>query len=684
MKKWFVLGVFLIPVLIVLAGYITWPLWTPAVVRSVLADQDIHLQQIDIARPSWQNLNIADMTLSYQAGDYIATLSSPEIKLTYSWSQLLKGQLAALHMPTVRVQLAEAEQEKQTSAEPLSLPLVLPSALFAQLPLSQLDIESLQLLLPDGAVYQSLTGSLHYSSEQLALQLASSGLLNDELPDLVLDIKADSENRLQLNLRQGAETLLAIHSQIDSGAEQLPPQLQGDLSLDLQASSVMLKQLGLLDTAYQLSGKTQLNWQTSLPEMIDENSWQQQSLTGELSTQGSFVSPQYSAQGQFDIKARFQIKDAALVVSFPAFNVEGDIDLSHELTPWLANNMAKSLTVKITLTPEAQLYAALPLAAIRMDKGAFELELGRSNTPLFAQLQMHSLNLQAEQEWRVEAGFKTQLALEQVKHRQFDAAALAFSGAGQANLAAGSARLKMEAGSSLQGSKIQLDEGLIDNLDIKIPLPFDVDFQGQKLTVPELVLQFGGSQLSWQGQTGQFAAASLQVKELLLDLENTPQVTARIDSLVTGIQASTGDLQLNPLDFNGSFELSGETLFGTLALTDVAGVVTIDGTLKHRLDSGRGRLNSQLQRLEFQQSETYLPKLFASWAYPFDLFAGQMDMNSTLSWNISKEEVAGRLKMRIQLNDIGGFYDSNLFHGLNTELSIDAPLADLKVVAKQF
>jgi hypothetical protein len=54
-------------------------------------------------------------------------------------------------------------------------------------------------------------------------------------------------------------------------------------------------------------------------------------------------------------------------------------------------------------------------------------------------------------------------------------------------------------------------------------------------------------------------------------------------------------------------------------------------------------------------------------------------MNSTLSWNASDV----RIKARLQLIDIGGFYHTNLFHGLNTELTVDAPLADLKVVAKQ-
>lgn len=686
MKKRLILAILLMPVLVVLVGYIAWPIWAPTLIRAVLANHEVHLLKADIARPGWRSLKIVDLAVSYRSADHVATLNSAEIKLTYSWSQLLQGRLETLYMPVASLQLVTAPQQEPVSAEPLSLSLIFPDTVFAQLPLTQLDVDAFELTLPDDAVYQTLTGSLHVTSEQLRLQLASSQTSSVALPDLLLILKADRQNRLQLNLRQGHDELLTIQSQIDNSLKpaQQSPQLLGDLSLDLQAGSELLKQLGLLDSGYQLAGKTQLHWQTSLPEIIDEDIWQRQLITAALSSEGSFVSPQYSGQAQFDIKAHFQVKDAAATVSFPIFKVDGTVDLGSELSAWLDSETVSALPLHITLAPDTQLHANLESATVRMEEGAAELRLGRLNTPLLAQLQLQTLSLQAEKEWRAQARFKTQLALDEIKNPQLSARALAFTGAGQASLGAETIRLQFEAGSSLQGKKIKLQEGQIDALNINIPRAFEVALQDQKLVVPELELQVAGTQLRWQDQSGQFAAASLQLKELLLDLENSSQVSAQIDSQVTGLQAATGDLQLKPLALQGNWLFSENVLSGTLALNDRSGVMTVNGQLKHNLDSGRGTFNSQLQTLKFRQSEIYLPKLFMSWTYPFDLFAGQLEMSSTLSWDTSQEEVMARLQGRVQLNDVGGFYESNLFYGLNTELTVDAPLADLKVVAKQF
>ena len=643
------------------------------------------------------------MALSYQVAGHVTTLNSPQIKLTYSWRPLLQGQLETLHMPIARLQLVAAPQKEPASTErlrePLSVPLIFPEVLFEQLPLAQVDVDSLELLLPDGAAYQALAGSLHYTAEQLVLQLASPDASNGELPELVLNLKADRQNRLQLSLKQdlieGAEPLLSIRSQIvdsqiDSAVQPaqqsaqlpalLPALLQGDLSLDLQAGSELLKQLGLLDSGYQLSGKTQLHWQGPLPETIDQDSWQRQLLTGELSSQGRIAEPHHSVQAQFDIKAQFQLKEAAVALNFPKFKVDAVLDLSSELAPWLATDAAKALPVAIKLRPNTQFYARFAPVAIRMEEGAAELALGRPNTPLFVQLQLQSLNLQAENDWRTQTHFNTQLALEQLKHPQFSARSLVFAGTGQASLSPVAARLQLEAGSSLKGSKIKAQQGQVDAVEINIPRAFEVNLQGQQLALPELELQLGDTRLRWQDQTGQFAAASLRVKDFLLAWDNTPQVSANIDSQVTGLQAATGDLQLKPLDLHGSWQLSEKTLRGTLAFKDAAGVMAVRGKLKHNFDSGRGYFNSQLQELEFRQSATYLPNLFEAWPYPFDVFAGQLKMNSKLSWDAAQVHVKGRL----QLKDVGGFYDTNLFHGLNTQLLVDAPLADLKVIAKQF
>jgi len=683
MKKRLVLSVFSFLMTVLVTAYIAWPVWTVPVVRAVLADYEIHLLQADISRPEWNTLSISDVALTYQAADHVTKLSSPKVTLTYSWRQLLQGQLEILSLPAVRLQLTRAHQKKQASAEPLSLPLILPEAVFAQLPVAQIQMDLLELVLPEGAGYQALAGKLHYTAEQLVLNLASLGAQDDELPNLILDLKIDRENRLELSLTQAAEPMLTIRSQIvrsEINNVVQPAQLQGNLSLDLQAGAELLRQLGMIDSSYQLNGKAQLHWQGPLPEAVDENAWQRLLLTGELSSHGNIAGPHSSMQAQFDIKAHFQLNETAVALRFPVFNLNGVADLSSELAPWLSTASTKALPVEIKLTPNAQLHAGLAPFELRLEEGTAELTVGRRKTSVFAQLQLQSLRLQAEKDWRALGHFKAQLAVKQVQHTQLTARALAFSTAGQASLQSGVVRLQLDAGSSLQGTTLKAEQGQIAAVDINIPRAFDVILQGQKLTVPELELQFGDTKLRWQDQIGQFAAAKLRLHDFLLDWENTPHVISHIDSQVTGVQAATGDLQLKPLDFNGSWQLTEKMLRGTVQLKDTAGVIAVSGKMKHNLNSGRGTLTSQLQGLEFRQKETYLPNIFEAWPYPFDVFSGQLALGSTLSWDASQVRVKGRL----QLKDVGGFYDTNLFYGLNTELIFDGPLADIKVVAEQF
>jgi len=691
MKKRRALSVFslllMVPAIILLAGYIAWPAWMPPVLRAVLADYDIRLLQADISRPGWGSLGITDVALSYQTADYVITLNSPEVRLNYLWRQLLQGRIERLHMPAARLQLEPATQKKSADHTPFSVPLIFPATLFSQLPVTQVQMDSLELVFPEGADYQVLAGSLHYTAEQLMLNLAGSGTATGDVPNLEMKFIADRQNRLQLNLRQGGEALLNIHSQIDNGVK--PAQLRGDLTVDLQAGSQLLKQLRLIDSGYQLTGEAQLHWQGPLPETIGGNALQELLLTAELSSHGSISGPHIFLQpgaepAQFDITAHFQLKDEVVAVSFPEFNLKGVLDLSHELVPWLAADSTKALPAQIKLTPDTQLRVFLAPLNVRMEQGAAELSVGHFKKSLFAQLQLQSLSLQAEQEWRAQGQFKTQVSLNRVNHPQLSAKALAFSGAGQASFDADVMEVQFDAGSLLQGESIRAQQGQLRTLNLKIPAAFQFALQDQKLTLPELELQVGETQLAWHEQAFQFAEASLQLKDFLLDWETAPKVTGDIETKVTGIQVATGDLQLKPVDLNGSWQLTKKALLATVQLKDAAGLLDISSNLKHELNSGKGYLKSQLQALQFRQHKSYLPNLFEVWPYPVDVFAGQMNMTSTLSWDVSQESISAWLQGRAQLKNVAGFYDTNLFHGLNTELVIDAPLTDLKVVAEQF
>jgi len=555
-KKRFLVTVLLLPLVLLLAAYLAWPMWITPLVRTVLADADFELVQIEIHRPGWQGLVISDLELRYPAGEYDSTVIVPEVSLSYSWQGLLQGQLEMLQIPVAYLQLellgddAKADENKLTGDEALSITEFLPNTLFSQLPFSQLHVDSLQLVLPEGTAYQNLSGSLHYSAQQLQLNLSSPEKPETDLSSLQLNLDVDQQNRLQLDLLKNSQPILVIDSKITEQSSQL----DGELKLDLQVATELLQELGLLESSYQLAGDAKLQWQLPVPDEIAGNEW--------------------------DVTARFQ----------------------------------------------------------------------------------------------------TQLAVNNFKQTQLSIETGAFSGTGQVHLSPDIIRVQLDADSSIRAETFEVQDLQIDALAIKMPRAFDVILEQQQLAVPELEFQLGPTPLSWQAEDYNVAAAHVQLKGVLLALQNPAQLSSHIDVSLTGVETPAGDLNLKPLDLQGSWQLENEILNGTVQLSYAAGLILVNGDMRHNLSSGLGHFNSQLQRLNFQQTQSYLPRLFENWSYPFDLFAGQVDMNMRLNWDAEQVYAKGRLT----LTDVSGFYDTNLFRGLNSELLIDGAVDNLKLAAKRF
>jgi len=682
-KKRLLLSGLLSPLLFVLVAYVAWPVWTPPVIRALLADVDIQLLQADISRPGWSHLAISDVSLFYQTDGHAVTLDLPEVALSYSLGQLLQGRLETVQIPAAHLQLKPAPdaEDKPASREPVSIPLIFPETLFAQLPAAQLHVDSLELLLSEYEGYQILLGSLHYSADQLAVKLASRIDLDADSPKLDLVFYADAKNWLQLSLKKNTQEIVAFESQIIGDSSQW----QGELTIDLHAGSELLQQLKMLGSGYQLTGKTQLSWQAVLPEAIDENSWRKLELTGSLSSEGGLAVQKEPVQNdleqtQFKVAVDFEAENGIATVNVAELSINGLLDVPRELTNWLPAKSLEKLPVTLRVSPAAQLRVDLQSLEVALQQGVVEVVVGLLESPVFTQLKLQSLTLQSQHDWSATARFQIHAAVEQLKYEHNSVEVVAFSANGEGRINADSVSLKLDASSSLQANTIQLNQTQIPLVDVSVPRAFDVVWQQQKLTIADIALVVADVQLDQQDQHIYVAAANVQFTDLSLDLSHSARLDSLIDSSLKGIKMTAGELSFKPLDLQGSWQLTGETLKGRLQLNDRAGLIRFSGDLKHHIGSGLGRLDTQLNTLEFHQNKTYLPHLIEDWPYPLDLFAGQLRANVLLTWDASQAHAKGR----VQLTDVGGFYDTNLFHGLNTELLIDVPLADFNVVAEQF
>jgi len=555
-KKRLFITALLLPVALLWVLYFAWPIWVTPLVRGVLADVDVELSHIEIHRPGWQGLVISDLKLRFPAAGYDTTLTIPEVSLSYSWQTLLQGQLDTLQIPVMRLQLellgddVSADENEWGSEEPLLVSEFLPKNLFSQLPFSQFHVDSLRLEFPATVGYQELRGGLHCSTQQLQLNLSSPQQLDADFSALQLSLQVDQDNYVRLDLLKNAQPIFVIDSKI-TGDMAL---LEGELKLDLKATTELLQELGLLESSYQLAGDVQLQWQLPVPDEIAKN------------------------------------------------------------------------------------------------------------------------------DWAVTARFQAQLAVNNFKQAQLSTESMAFSGTGQVHLSPDIVRLQLDAGSSIRAKNVEAQDLQIDALAIKIPRATEVVLEQQQLVVPDLEFQLGPTPLSWQAEGYNVAAVHLQLKDVLVELQNPAQLNSHIDVSLTGVETASDDLNLKSLDVQGSWQLENKMLNGTVQLSYAAGLIVVDGDMNHNFNSGLGHFNAQLQRLNFQKTQSYLPRLFESWPYPFDLFAGQLDMTTRLNWDAEQVYMQGRLR----LSDVSGFYDTNLFRGLNSELLIDGPVDNLKLTAKRF
>lgn len=127
-----------------------------------------------------------------------------------------------------------------------------------------------------------------------------------------------------------------------------------------------------------------------------------------------------------------------------------------------------------------------------------------------------------------------------------------------------------------------------------------------------------------------------------------------------------GDMRLQPARLDSTLSLAGAQLSGDWRLADVAGVYQLNGSAKYQLDAREGTLHAELQPLTFKEGGSYLPQLFKPWPWPLDLSSGGLKLQGDLRWSAAGVNANGSL----QALAIGGFYDRNLFSGLNTTASI--------------
>ncbi|HET8708642.1 MAG TPA: YdbH domain-containing protein [Pseudomonadales bacterium] len=298
---------FLLAVLVCLAAlavaYATWPMWSPALVRTALKQVGVDVSQIDLPRPSFDALEIKHFELKRSARAFILRAEGNGLVLRYHVAGLLRAQFDELHVDDITVAVQPITPAVDAPGSPSAIAFMPPSAFLSKLPVTVITSPILNIDVQLASAIQHFAGNADYRDGRLQLALASTAM-----PSLAAQLRLDKRDQLELTVQRDQALLLHLANQIEP-----PRTLQGDVTLQFEPLSALLHDWGLLAQATRLSGRLKSSWRGALPELLDAHVWQNATLTGELDAR--FAASDASRAGEASLKLEYGLAQSTLQIA---------------------------------------------------------------------------------------------------------------------------------------------------------------------------------------------------------------------------------------------------------------------------------------------------------------------------------------------------------------------------------
>jgi hypothetical protein len=372
-----------------IAAAILWatlPMWAPPLLRQPLQQRGWQLAATTLQRPGWRTLAIDQLTLQQHQEARTITLRASGVVLHYQWRELLHGRLQRVDIAHLRAEIVPATTTQPAGA-PLSLSSVLPSELFAQLPLDALHIGAIELQTPWPRL-ALLHGSLDYREQTVALQLQ-----NSEPQPLTLQLHADRTNQIDLQLRDATRELIALrHRFIDQRTTATtaaqPTAIEGRAALDLDALQAWVP-----SDAARLSGKLQANWRGQVPDVVDANWPQQLTLNGEIDGTGS-IATDTLPHVQTDIAGQFQFAAGILSGSVARGNFDLQLPIPAAVAKLYDLRAGENISVAVVVDPATRYQLNLAEKTITLKPVRIDARLRNKTAGIDSTLTVDTLSAQ--------------------------------------------------------------------------------------------------------------------------------------------------------------------------------------------------------------------------------------------------------------------------------------------------
>lgn len=670
----FAIGIIFISLILAIVGaYLSWSKWSPNLVRYLLSSYGITLNTLDISRPHPAEITLSNLNANYNISGYRINLQAASLTLAYNLRTLMAGRLQQVQIAGLTLTISE-NTDNTVSSKSASTPLalLLPHQLFAHIPIEKVGITGITFASPLLRASQTLKGNLDFNGELLALTL--------QTPDATkLSLHASKNNSLSAELILDGSSVAVLESTVIQNTQlnKISSVLAGNLIVNLGSTVELLEKLGFSAPNGFMTGELMADWSLPLPETIDNSSLHHLQPSGKLSSSGTFRIPQIEEnrsvimQGAYQLNGHYQFSGQQLEWISNTFKISAKpyLPLAYaELNP---SFKLDPVSVQIDLQPGVKISTDIDGSNIKADNLSGQLTVRQKESALDTQLKVKSADIKlqpkTEKIFTANAAITLNASINSINTADIVTKNLQL--ATSVNLTIDNTRVDaaIDKTTTLSAQKITHGELLLENFRINAITPFAAQWQQGKLTIPKAQLSIAKQQVRMPQQQLNFSQADINLHQFLFDTSGNNYPDMQLELAFKNLALLAQEITLAPTQLNTQLTLSNAQLSGNFTANTGDKLLTTTGDVQHNLQTGIGFLKANTETSVFTEQRVFLPKLIRPAPVPADFTGGQIFARSDLNWN---QQGLTNANTQLRVNDVSGFFKTNLFKKANTTLEI--------------
>ena len=668
-------------------GIITWNKWIQPLSRFVLTNYQIELIDADIQRPGIRYLNVEHASISYLNGNSRLEAHVDQLRLEYALMALFKGKLEALIVEklVISVDAVQGSSEPDKSKANIStkdteIPLILPSKLLAVLPFDHIDVKDLEIRIPKLGKLNPLSGRLRLNNGQLntALETPQQGAIT-------IVFYADQQDTIKLDMLLSNRDLVSLNGNVSNNI------FSAALNANLETVTELLDRYAILPPDYRLSGAA--NALGSIPINSHAESINATKLRGSGSFEITATTqiPGDLQLNQFSLSSDFIADNAKLTLHNPSASGRGDWKLPAKLADILRDAERSPFGFDFSLANADTITYDHSNQAINLGGAELHINGSHKQLGLETQLQIKPNTLNLSDGFNASAAFKLDSQLRGLTDTWGQVNDVDGKIEGNISVSNKTASLIVTPGAEVGIASLRASSLAVEDLNFRLADALEVAASPNQVTVnnTSITIDNAGIRLMDNPLTYENAAVSLNIEpfnfaDLIsgegLDISQNPKI--RVDTAIDlkGLALVYEQTHLSPQDL--SIDLTYERnvdsklntlshqdkIIGTFAGSDQNQQLQTRGEIDLNLTEQIGTLFATTESVTFNERDAFLPQLATPPPLPIDFTAGSF----TAQTKITFKDQQLSSEMLIRLKELGGFYDTNLFNGINGELTISS------------